>query len=231
MATRPAVQLAGSKDTDSTPGTTLQRYLTLSAGYGNLLLACVHQHHGSGAVSSFEFGGTALTLAYNTVGTGCDPRVSLYYYIDPPTGSSTQLECIMDTTMGFGIGWVHLHWAKINGASPFSYTNYGTASGATAISIPAYSTGVDDLVIDFFTRCGEGGGYTDSPTGTQNYWNWTTEAVLSSRTHLGSQRKNGTGSSVTMNWTWGGNSGTWHSRVVSVAPYEFPVKHKIFAFF
>jgi len=228
---RPAVQTAGSIDTDSAQSDTLNHDLTLTPGYGNLLLACAHIKTSDTVLSTFTFGGVTLTSGYDTTyNSGCHPRIGLYYMIDPPTGVPTTLEATIGAANDWGLGWVHLHWAKLNGASPFSYTATHTGSGATSPATGCNSD-VDDLVIDFLTRCGESGGYTDSSTGTQNYWGWTTYAYLPSRVHLGSQYKNGTGSPVAMNWTWPGSSGTFQLRAVSVAPYEFQTKHKFFVFF
>lgn len=223
MATRPTVQDTGSVDTGGTPSDTLDKYLTLTAGYGSILFACAHLKDEHSLVK-YRFGGEDMDEAYDSYyNTSCKPRNMIYYMVDPPTEVSKRLVCQIDSSESWGLGWVHLHYANLT--DPISYTATDQGGGATPPSVSCDSDS-DDLVIDFLTRCSETGGYTDSVTGTENYWNWTADAYLGSRTHLGSQRKNGTGSSVTMNWTWPGNSGTFYIRAISVAPYVFAAKHQ-----
>jgi hypothetical protein len=159
-------------------------------------LAIVQESHsGSGTVTGVTFGGNAMTLVPGSQSTTDNFETSVWYLVNPPTGSS-QAAVISYSTFNGYVGVGVESYVNVNTSSPYAgvNTNGGSGAGPSSVSVTGAVVGQDLYIAHALFL---------ATSGTDNQTNmWDQLNINSGAAAFGSQMAaSGSGN---FSWTWGG---------------------------
>lgn len=204
------IDSSSSANTGSVKSSSLTWIHTVS-GSDRILIVGV-SINGNTTVSTITYRGQNLTRLA-TVNQGIQARASLWYLLNPPTGSGSII-VTMSASASFVAGATS--YTGVNQSNPLGTPATNNNTGTTATLNITSAT--NELVVDVIARRGD---LTTNPiiagSGQTQYWN-TRTANNNANTGVtgGGSSKAGTGS-VTMAWTWP-SSRDWAIAGISLKP-------------
>lgn len=182
---------------------------TVGMGNSRLLIVGTAHRDGNMSVTSVTYGGTALTSIGSQNGPGNQNQATLWYLINPPTGTaniSVSLSGSKDVTAGAA------SFTGVNQTTPLGTLN--SLSGTSTTASVVVSSAAGEVVIDAVAANGDAVSLT-AAGGQSVLWNIGT-GTAGGNVRGGSSNQPGA-SSVTMSWTLAASK-PWAIGAISLKP-------------
>jgi len=182
---------------------------TVGMGNNRILIVGTAHRDGNRSVASVTYGGTALTSIGAQNGAGNQNQATLWYLINPPTGTaniSVSLSGSSDVTAGAA------SFTGVNQTTPLGTLN--SLSGTSTTASVVVSSAAGEVVIDAVAANGDAVSLTAA--GGQSVL-WNTGTGTAGGNVLGGSSNRPGASSVTMSWTLAASK-AWGILAVPIKP-------------